>query len=366
MNHRFRLLGWAMVLGVLLAQQSPAALRKVLAELITSTTCAPCYSADVFYFQNWLPNYGGADQIVTLAYHVWWPSPGNDPLYLANPVPVQNRVAYYFPTVASAPYLFVDGFISGGSGYTTWPGAIEPRFLDASPVSITLTGTRNGNILEMNASITADQVVNSSSWRVHWVIQESGLSVPQNSGSGYVPFVHEYVHRGMYPDANGSPIAISNGQTVDIPRTLTLGAGWVPENCRVVVFVQNNTDKKVQNAEVIAVDMLTGVGDTPGGIPSAFGLEQNYPNPFNPATTITFSLPSRGSAGAVSAAGTMYATSLQVFDVLGRRVATLVNDYRAPGRYTVSFDASRLAGGTYFCRLTAGGQQDTRRMMLLR
>lgn len=59
-----------------------AAARKVLVEMITSTTCAPCYPADVFYFQNWLPNYGGAASVVTLAYHVWWPSPGNDPMYL--------------------------------------------------------------------------------------------------------------------------------------------------------------------------------------------------------------------------------------------------------------------------------------------
>jgi hypothetical protein len=209
MNNRFRLLGWAMVLGVLLAQQSPAALRKVLAELITSTTCAPCYSADVFYFQTWLPNYGGADQLITLAYHVWWPTPGNDPFYLANTAPVQTRVQYYFPSTAYAPYLFVDGFIIAGSGYNSWPGAIEPRFLDASPIAITLTGTRNGTTLDMNASITAEQPVNSANWRVHWVMVESGLSAPQNSGSGYVPFTHEYVHRGMYPDGIGSPISIS-------------------------------------------------------------------------------------------------------------------------------------------------------------
>jgi len=354
MKNFFRLLGWALVIGLMLVQQSPAALRKVLAELITSTTCAPCYAADVYYFQNWLPNYGGADQIVTLAYHVWWPTPGNDPLYLANPAPVQARVGYYFPVTAFAPYLFVDGYIAAGSGYTTWPGAIEPRFLDASPISITLTGNRNGNVLNLNASITAEQAVNSSNWRVHWVVQESGLSVPQNTGSGYVPFTHEYVHRDMLPDGNGSPITIAQGQTVDIPRTITLGAGWTPENCRVVVFVQDNTDKKVQNAEVIPVDMLTGVGETPGGVPSAFGLEQNYPNPFNPETAIRLQIPDYGFV------------SLRVYDLLGRQVATLVDEYRAPGSYSVRFDASNLSSGTYIYRLTAGGTTAARRMMLVK
>ena len=354
MNHRLRLLGWALVLCVLTAPESPAAFRKVLAEIMTSTTCAPCYSADVFYFQNWLPNYGGADQLITLAYHVWWPTPGDDPMYLANPAPVQTRVGYYFPSTAYSPYLFVDGFVIGGSGYTTWPGAIEPRFLDPSPISITLSGSRNGTTLDMTASITADAVVNSANWRVHWVIVESELSVPQYTGSGYVPFTHEYVHRGMYPDGNGSPIVISQGQTVDIQRTLTLGSTWVPENCKVVVFVQNNTDKKVQNAEIIGVDMLTGVGGTPEGVPLTFGLEQNYPNPFNPETAIRLQI-------------TDYSrVRLVVYDVLGRQVAVLLDENKGPGDYTVRFDGTDLPSGTYLYRLTAGRYTATRRMMLVK
>jgi len=357
MNYRHRMLGGALLLGLLLAPESQAAFRKVLAELITSTTCAPCYAADVFYFENWLPNYGGADQVITLAYHVWWPTPGNDPLYLANPVPVQTRVNYYFPTTAFAPDLLVDGFINAGSGYNTWPGAIEPRFLDASPIAITLSGTRDGTTLNMTASITAEQAVNSSTWRVHWVIVESGLSVPQNSGSGYVPFTHQSVHRGMYPDGSGSPITITQGQTVDIPRTLTLQTGWVPENCKVIVFVQNNTDKKVQNAEIVGVDALTAVGETPGDVPATFGLEQNYPNPFNGETRIGYRVSGLGSGEFVA---------LKVYNVLGQEVATLVNERKAPGTYSVSFDAVNLPSGVYCYRLQAGMMQATKTMMLLR
>lgn len=97
-----------------------AAARKVVLEMLTSTTCAPCYPADVFYFQNWLPNYGGASSVITIAYHVWWPLPGNDPMYLSNVAPVQSRVAYYAPTTGSvAPSAHVDGFIYGGSSYAS-------------------------------------------------------------------------------------------------------------------------------------------------------------------------------------------------------------------------------------------------------
>ncbi len=357
MNHRSRLVVLSAVLMLGAAVESRAAFRKVLAELITSTTCAPCYSADVFYFQNWLPNYGGADQLITLAYHVWWPTPGNDPFYLANTAPVQTRVQYYFPSTAFAPYLFVDGFVSAGSGYASWPGAIEPRFLDPSPIAITLTGTRNGATLDLSASITAEQPVNSSNWRVHWVVVESGLSAPQNTGSGYVPFTHEYVHRDMYPDGSGSPISISQGQTVVIPRTITLGAGWVPENCRVIVFVQNNTDKKVQNAEVIAVDMLTAAGEEADGRPGAFRLEQNYPNPFNGETRISYRVGGTGEGAWVS---------LRVYDLLGREVAAPVNERQASGSYSIPFDAAALPSGVYVYRLTVGAARQTRTMLLLR
>jgi hypothetical protein len=360
MSQRFRLLVLALLVAGVGVSEGRAAARKILAEIMTSTTCQPCYAADVFYFQNWLPNYGGADQIVTLVYHVWWPTPGNDPMYLANQAPVQTRVGYYFPVTAYSPYLFVDGFVAAGSAYNAWPGAIEPRFLDMSPIAISLTGTRDGSTLNMTASITAEQPVNSSTWRVHWALVESGISANQNTPSGYVSFVHEDVMRMMVPaDGSGSPITISQGQTVDVHAAMTLDPSWVPANCRVIVFVQNNTDKKVQNAEVIGIDTLqTGVDDAPGAVPASWSLAQNYPNPFNPSTTIEYAVPGN--------VGTRHAVSLQVFDLLGRCVATLVDGMETPGIKTVRFDAGGLAGGVYFCRLAGDGVQQTRTMMLLK
>jgi hypothetical protein len=106
-------------------------------------------------------------------------------------------------------------------------------------------------------------------------------------------------------------------------------------------------------------------------VPAEFALEQNYPNPFNPATTITFAIPHHADP-----VGTRLGVSLEVFDMLGQRVATLVDDTRGPGVYSVSFpagggsasggDASNLASGTYLYRLTAGGYTATRRMMLVK
>jgi hypothetical protein len=96
-------------------------------------------------------------------------------------------------------------------------------------------------------------------------------------------------------------------------------------------------------------------------VPAEFALEQNYPNPFNPVTTISFAIPHQADR-----VGTRLGVSVIVYDLLGRSVATLVDDTRAPGVYSVQFDASHLASGAYICRLTAGGHAATRQMVLVK
>ncbi len=88
--------------------------------------------------------------------------------------------------------------------------------------------------------------------------------------------------------------------------------------------------------------------------PSAFALDQNYPNPFNPRTEIGFRIADFGLV------------SLKVFDMLGREVATPVNEVKQPGVYTVQWDATGVASGVYFYRLDAGGFAKTKRMVLMK
>jgi hypothetical protein len=89
-------------------------------------------------------------------------------------------------------------------------------------------------------------------------------------------------------------------------------------------------------------------------VPTTYVLEQNFPNPFNPTTTIRFHIPNDGYV------------SLKVFDVLGREVASLVNEARVAGSYTEAFDASQLSSGTYFYRLESGSFAQVKKMLILR
>ncbi len=98
----------------------------------------------------------------------------------------------------------------------------------------------------------------------------------------------------------------------------------------------------------------TSVKEVAAGIPEKFVLEQNYPNPFNPTTKIRFGTKDYGLV------------SLKVFDVLGREVATLVNDNLKAGTYEATFDATLHASGTYFYKLHAGSFVSTKKMLLIK
>jgi len=103
--------------------------------------------------------------------------------------------------------------------------------------------------------------------------------------------------------------------------------------------------KQVVNAPVF-------VGEAPR--PLASRLEQNYPNPFNPKTVVSYQLPEVSDV------------KLAVYDLLGREVATLVNERNAPGAYAVTFDGANLPSGVYIYRLTTGRFEEVRKMVLMR
>jgi len=91
-----------------------------------------------------------------------------------------------------------------------------------------------------------------------------------------------------------------------------------------------------------------------GGLPEEFSLLQNYPNPFNPSTNFEFRIAEPGFV------------RLTVVDMLGREIATLVNENLTPGTYRTSWDASGMPSGVYLYQLRAEGKTETKRMTLLK
>ena len=101
-------------------------------------------------------------------------------------------------------------------------------------------------------------------------------------------------------------------------------------------------------------DEITSIVEYPGALPEKYVLEQNYPNPFNPATTINFSIPQSEHV------------TLSVYNLVGQKITTLVDEELTSGEYSVTFDASRLTSGIYFYTITAGSFQSNKQMMYLK
>lgn len=130
------------------------------------------------------------------------------------------------------------------------------------------------------------------------------------------------------------------------------GAQYVALNPRALLPV--TTEMFIGDFRTGAILFTTGVQSRLQAVPKSFALEQNYPNPFNPTTVISYQL------SAVSN------VTLDVYDILGREVATLVNEKQSAGNYSVTFDGSRLASGVYFYRLVAGNYTSTKKLVLVK
>ena len=105
---------------------------------------------------------------------------------------------------------------------------------------------------------------------------------------------------------------------------------------------------------MVSGDVMTNVTTNGNEIPEGYSLSQNYPNPFNPATIIEYTIPKSGLV------------TLEVFDILGKKVATLINRIQNAGKYNVEFNGADFTSGTYFYRIQSGDFSQIRKMILLK
>jgi Secretion system C-terminal sorting domain len=140
-----------------------------------------------------------------------------------------------------------------------------------------------------------------------------------------------------------NPTLVSNGNS----GAIILWTDW--RN-----YSNNNSGGDLYVQLVSGGGSLSSVRTSSSQNPVAYALSQNYPNPFNPATMIQFSV---AHAGVVT---------LKVYDMLGREVATLVNQQLAPSTYSVTWNASNFASGVYFYRLQAGNFVEIKKLMLMK
>jgi hypothetical protein len=153
------------------------------------------------------------------------------------------------------------------------------------------------------------------------------------------------------------PLLYSQARMRDI-EFINPKIGWIISDGSL--FLKSSTGGLVGGIEKI--DLL----------PAEFQLHQNYPNPFNPETTISYVIPSLGNlkdfSSNTSTRNDNIHVTLKVYDVLGREIATLVDEVKQPGVYNSKFSIlnSQLSSSVYFYRLQAGDFTSVKKMMLIK
>jgi hypothetical protein len=153
----------------------------------------------------------------------------------------------------------------------------------------------------------------------------------------------------MTPDSSGNLSAVASVICqVDQTRTMLTNFSWARLN-------DSGTNSRVDLIDDV-MEWLSGAVavEEPEPLPQAFSLSPPYPNPFNTQTTIEYALPNEA------------AVSLSIFDIQGRKVATLTEGTKPAGYHRLIWDAKGMPSGMYFVRLKAGEFTETQKMTLVK
>jgi hypothetical protein len=206
---------------------------------------------------------------------------------------------------------------------------------------------------------SGSQWLNSSRWTYSYGANGDMLSeVVERWSDGHWMNFERYTY--TY-DAAGNLISISHGGWS--------GSSWTAADIAGSISVTDSAGNSYEyyhcyNITLIYKVVLTGLSSESDNLTATYSLSQNYPNPFNPRTKIQFTIVS-AQIGSASG-GNRQLTIVKVYDVLGRDVATLVNEVKQPGTYTVEFNGSNLTSGVYVYRLTAGDFVQSRKLMIVK
>ncbi len=199
-------------------------------------------------------------------------------------------------------------------------------------------------------------IFNGSSWNVFnmssaWEPNNSITSIKVDNG-GTVWFGTYTEGLGMY-DGRQLLLYYHDNSGILSNQVLDLGIATVSDSTSIWVSTFDNNQHSYSGLSILTIANSTGVNEN-SSIPSKFQLLQNFPNPFNPTTVIKYTVAKESRV------------TLNVYNLLGEKIATLVNANQKAGNYKVNFNASNLTSGVYFYTLKAGNFKETKKMLLIK
>ncbi len=228
--------------------------------------------------------------------------------------------AYYVLSLgANSQYIY-----AGTNNANIWRRPLSEVITDPLPVELTsFNGAAKGKAVELKWT-TATEVNNYGFEVERKTIDNGKLKIDNWNKLGFV-------------EGNG---------TTNAPKEYSFSDSKIGTGRYSYRLKQIDRDGKFEYSQEVEVMV--------GSAPQKFDLAQNYPNPFNPTATIGFTLQTSGM------------TTLKVYDVIGREVATLVNEVKEAGYYSVTFDASKLSSGIYFAKLQSGDKVQLKKMLMIK
>ena len=271
-----------------------------------------------------------------------------------------QRNAYYgitgFPT---AVFDGVQKFIGGDhnqSMYSYYLPIFQARNRIKSAFTMEVGGTNDGNNYDLTVRVTKMAPIPYDNLVLHVALTESGI---QYNWQGQTHL--EWVERLMVPNANGTAIDMMNNDVLDVNLHFVFNNSWSLANSELSVFIQNLDNKEILQGHKLPLPDLVPIAiDEPQAtLPAETKLIGNYPNPFNPSTTIQFSLQENSNV------------SLEVYDILGRKVSTLTSGELPAGNHTILWNGTNdngeaMASGVYFYRLSGENFNQTKKMILMK
>lgn len=221
--------------------------RVVLIEYFTSSTCGPCASNNPIMHSFLISQ--DPTRIISVGFHMNWPAPGNDPMFLYNQADNNARRGYY--GINSIPAGQLDGNLSIPLPYNV--SALQSYFDSRkdilSPVTIILTdSTISADSVMVRAKIFCETLMSSPSATVYIVLKESYIRYASPPGTNGEKDFYD-VMRKMLPDGSGTPVVLLPGQTKVIERKYKKDPVWQPDSIRVMAYVQDGS-KEILNAGI--------------------------------------------------------------------------------------------------------------------